>query len=196
MQFMSPKRQFHTQMSASLCVDRGFLSISDIKNPVICGNSISFLGCNEAPSPEQNFSCSDGLGTFLYYLKISKCAIYESSIRMPKQFHSPRLETFSPSALLLTHSLHQLTRLICSSYNVSTNLKASKVFNEVIDLDWRFPWLSIFSLPEPAVGGTLTIHHWTHFLFVGLLPHECLDLENQSKTKQVSLRATRPLQLS
>lgn len=165
-------------MSTLLCVDSGFLSICGIKNPVICGNSTSFLDCSEALPPEQNFSCSIALFTFLCYFKIPSCAIYESSISMPKQFHSPKLETVSPTALCLTHSLHQLTRLICSSYKVSTNLKASKVFNEVIDLDRRLPWLSISSLPEPAVGGILTIHHLTDFLFVGLLPCEYLDLEN------------------
>lgn len=109
------------------------------------------------------------------YMKVQP-NVYESL--MPKQFYSPKLETVSPSALFWIHSLHQLTRLICSFYNASTNLKASKAFNEVIDLDRRLPGLSISSLPEPAVGDIPTIHHLTHFLFVGLLPCEYLDLEN------------------
>lgn len=56
--------------------------------------------------------------------------------------------------------------------------KETKMFNEVIDLDRRLPWLSISFLPEPAVGGILTIHHLTDFLFVGLLFCEYLYLEN------------------
>lgn len=184
MQCMSLKRQFHTQMSTSLCVDSGFLRICAIKNPVICGNSISFLGCNEALVTQAEFLLFRCIFYFSLLLKISSCVIFVSSVRMPKQFHSPNLERVSPSALFLIHLLHQLTRLICSSYNVLTNLKISKVFNEVIDVDYRLPWLSISSLPEPAVGGILIIHHWTNFLFVGLLPHEYLDLENQSKTNR------------
>lgn len=133
--------------------------------------------CNEALTPEQYFSCSDALFTFLCYVKIPSCAIYKSPIRMPKQCHAPKLEQTLPSPVF-NHSLHQLAGLICSPYNALTNLKASKIFNEVIDLDWRLPWLSISSLPEPAVGDIPTIHHLTHFLFVGRLPCEYLDLEN------------------
>lgn len=101
-----------------------------------------------------------------------------SSISMSKQFRSLEWKTVYTSALLLIQSLHQLTGLSYLFLLQCIKLKESKVFNEVIDLDRRLLWLSIPSLPEPAVGGILTIHHLTYFLFVGLLSCEYLDLEN------------------